>query len=167
MDIQLLLLDVDGVLTDGSILLDSDGRDLKRFYVRDGSAIVMWRKCGLKVGILTGRPSLVTTHRAAELKIDLVSQGKAMEKLAAYEDLCRRAGVTDERVAYIGDDLADLPVLRRVAYPMAPADAVEEVRGVAKYVTERPGGRGAVREAVEHLLKKMNRWNDVLERYGG
>ena len=166
MDIRLLLLDVDGVMTDGSILMDEGGREMKRFYVRDGSAIVMWKRLGLQIGILTGRPSEVTARRAGELGIELVSQGKAMEKLSAYEALRDRAGVADEHVAYLGDDLADLPVLRRVAYPMAPADGADDVRAVAKYTTDKPGGRGAVRDAVEHLLKGMNRWNEVLERYG-
>jgi 3-deoxy-D-manno-octulosonate 8-phosphate phosphatase (KDO 8-P phosphatase) len=165
-DLKLLLLDVDGVMTDGSILMDETGRETKRFYVRDGSGIVAWQRCGLKVGILTGRPSAVTTQRAKELGIELVSQGKAMKKVEAYEDLCSRAGVQEAEVAFVGDDLADLPVLCRVGFPMAVADAVDEVRGVARYITRHPGGRGAVREAIEYLLKGMGRWDEVLERYG-
>jgi 3-deoxy-D-manno-octulosonate 8-phosphate phosphatase (KDO 8-P phosphatase) len=165
-NIKLLLLDVDGVLTDGSIILDSTGGETKRFHVRDGMAIVMWQRLGLRVGLLSGRPSVVTTLRAAELKIDLVSQGKASEKLKDFEDLCRRAKVTAEEVAYMGDDLADLPVLLRVGFSMTPSDGVEEVRSAVKLVTQARAGRGAVREAVEHLLKGMNRWDEVLEEYG-
>jgi 3-deoxy-D-manno-octulosonate 8-phosphate phosphatase (KDO 8-P phosphatase) len=163
--IKLLLMDVDGVLTDGSINLDHLGRETKRFHVRDGMGIVAWRKLGLMVGILTGRPSVVTTHRATELGIDLVSQGAAEAKLPSYENLCKRAGVSDEQVAFIGDDIADLPVLRRVAYPMTVADGVAENKSVAKYVTKLPGGHGAVREAIEHLLRGMGRWDEVLDKY--
>ena len=163
--IKLLLMDVDGVLTDGSINLDHLGRETKRFHVRDGMGIVAWQKLGLMCGILTGRPSVVTTHRAAELGIELVSQGSAEGKLAAYENLCQRAGVTDDQVAFIGDDIADLPVLRRVGYPMTVADGVAEVKGVAKYIAKVPGGHAAVRDAIEHLLKAMGRWDEVLDRY--
>lgn len=165
-DIELLLLDVDGVMTDGSILVDEAGREVKRFHVRDGMGIVAWQRLGLQVGILTGRPSAVTTRRAAELGIELVSQGDVMEKLIAFENLCKRAGVEEERVAYIGDDLADLPVLARVGYPMTVSDAVAEVREVAVHVTKAVGGRGAVREAIEHLLRGMGRWDEVREHYG-
>jgi len=165
-NIKLLLTDVDGVLTDGSIIIHSDGTESKRFFVRDGSAMVAWGKCGLELGIITGRASAVTTLRARELKVDYVEQCHAMGKVESYEDICKRAGVTDDEVAYIGDDLADLPVLTRVGYPIAVADACEEVREVARFTTTKHGGRGAVREAIEHLLKSMGRWEEVLERYG-
>jgi 3-deoxy-D-manno-octulosonate 8-phosphate phosphatase (KDO 8-P phosphatase) len=118
------------------------------------------------MGVLTGRASPITTHRMLELGVDMIEQCTAMGKLEAFEDLCRRAGVEAEQVAYIGDDLADLPVLVRCGYPMAVADAVAEVREVAKFVTTAAGGRGAVREAVEHLLKQMGRWGEVIEGYG-
>lgn len=166
MDIQLLLTDVDGVLTDGSILVDTAGQEIKRFHVRDGAGIVAWQNCGLQIGVITGRASVITTHRLTELGVQMIEQCSAMGKQEAYEDLLRRAGVDDSQVAYIGDDLADLPVMVRVGYPMSVADGAPEVRGVAKFVTTLPGGRGAVREAIEHLLKKMNRWDEVLERYG-
>ncbi|MBI1367671.1 MAG: HAD hydrolase family protein [Planctomycetes bacterium] len=165
-NIKLLLTDVDGVLTDGSINVHSDGSETKRFHVRDGAGIVAAQRVGLEVGILTGRPSVITTHRARELGITLIEQGSAMGKVPGYENLCRLAGVTDEQVAYIGDDLADLPVLVRVGYPMSVADAAEEVRGVAKFVTTRTGGQGALREAIEHILKSTGRWEQVLEQYG-
>jgi 3-deoxy-D-manno-octulosonate 8-phosphate phosphatase (KDO 8-P phosphatase) len=165
-DIELLLTDVDGVLTDGSIVIDSHGTEVKRFHVRDGAGMVAWTKCGLKLGIITGRPSPVTMLRAAELRVDFVEQCGAMSKVTALENICQRAGVEPSGVAFIGDDLADLPVLTRVGYPIAVGDAVEEVRGVAKYVTRATGGRGAVREAIEHLLKGMGRWDEVVEEYG-
>lgn len=165
-DIQLLLLDVDGVLTDGSIIIDDSGRETKRFHVRDGMGIVSWKKLGLDVGVITGRPSRVTTIRCAELGIEMVEQGSASEKLQAYERILVKTGLSDRQVAFMGDDLADLPLLVRVGYPMTVADGVDEVRGVAKYVTKAPGGRGAVREAIEHLLRGMGRWEEVLEFYG-
>ena len=165
-DIKLLLTDVDGVLTDGAIVIDSAGREIKRFHVRDGAGMVAWSKCGLKLGIITGRPSPVTMLRAAELGIDYVEQCPAMGKVAALENICAKAAVEPAAVAFIGDDLADLPVLTRVGYPIAVADAAAEVIGVAKYVTRAGGGHGAVREAIEHLLKGMGRWDEVLEAYG-
>lgn len=165
-DIKLLLADVDGVLTDGSIVLDSLGNETKMFHVRDGSGIVAWQKLGLKFGVITGRPSRVTTLRAAELRIEFVEQCGAMDKVQALENIGTRAGVDLSCIAFIGDDLADLPVLTRVGYPIAVADAAPEVRGVAKYVTPSPGGRGAVREAIEHILKAAGRWDEVLESYG-
>ncbi len=163
--IKLLLLDVDGVLTDGSILLDETGRQIMRFHVRDGLGIKAWRQLGLQVGILTARSGRALTHRAAELGIELVEQG-AGDKLITFENICRRIGVLPEQVAYMGDDLADLPVLCRVGYPMAVVDAADEVKQVAQFITTKPGGRGAVREAVEHMLKAMDRWDEVLESYG-
>jgi len=164
-EIKLLLMDVDGVLTDGSILIDSNGVETKRFFVRDGSALVAWRRSGRLAGVITGRPSPVTTIRMNELGIDCVQQCDAMGKAEAYERIKTETGVGDDAIAYLGDDWADLPVLRRVAYPMAVADAGEEVRGAAHYVTQAPGGRGAVRDAIEHLLKSMNAWDDVLQAY--
>lgn len=164
-DIRLLLLDVDGVLTDGSITLDETGCQVTRFHVRDGVGIKAWRELGLTIGILTSRSGRALTLRAAELGIDLVEQG-AEQKLVTFENICRRTGVEPEQVAYLGDDLPDLPVLCRVGYPMAVADAATEVRQVARYVTSQPGGCGAVREAIEHLLHAMDRWDEVLENYG-
>lgn len=165
-NIRLLLLDVDGVLTDGSIIVDETGKETKRFHVRDGLAIKAWRDCGYLVGLLTARNSRATALRAEELGIEIVEQGAA-DKLIVFENLCTRLGVEAGEVAYMGDDLQDLPVLRRVAMPMAPADAAEEVRQVAQLVTEKPGGRGAVREAVEHLLTAAGRWDEVIESYSG
>lgn len=164
-NIQLLLLDVDGVLTDGSLLIDEAGRTVHRFNIKDGMGIRAWQSCGLNVGLLSARSGRAVTLRARELDIDLMTLGAA-DKLTGYENLCKQIGVTDEQVAYIGDDLNDLPVLCRVGLPIAPADAAAEVRQVAQLVTEARGGRGCVREAVEYVLKKKGLWDQVLERYG-
>jgi len=162
--IQLLILDVDGVLTDGGIIRDDAGQQIKRFHVRDGAGIVLWRRLGKDVAIITGKESNVVSHRAEELGIQNVYQNIG-NKLEAYDQLKDELGVKDDQIAYIGDDLPDLPVLRRVGVPIAVADAVEEVRAVAKYVTKFPGGYGAVRDAIEFLCKEMGVWQQVLDRY--
>ena len=165
-DIQMLLIDVDGVLTDGGVFLDARGGEMKRFDIRDGMGMVVWRKCGLKLGIISGRPSEVTSRRAAELGIDYVEQCQAMDKAASLENICGESGIDPRNIAYVGNDLADLPVMRRVSYPIAVADAAPEVVSAAKYVTKSRGGYGAVREVIEHLLKAMDRWDEVLDDYG-
>ena len=164
MNIQLLILDVDGVLTDGGIIRDDAGQQLKRFHVRDGAGIVMWRRLGLKAAIITGKESAVVSHRAEELGIDLLYQNVA-NKLETYRELIEDLEVSDAQVAYIGDDLPDLPVMRRVGCPIAVADAAEEVRAIAKYVTRYPGGYGAVRDGIEWMLKEMEMWSQVVARY--
>lgn len=163
--IKLLLMDVDGVLTDGSIWMDDTGQQLKRFDVRDGLGIRAWQRCGLEVGILTSRSSRALAHRAAELGIGLIEQGAA-DKMIGLENICRRQELDERAVAYVGDDLPDLGVLCRVGYPIAVADACEEIRQVARFVTQARGGHGAVREAIEHLLRAMGRWEEVLDFYG-
>ena len=164
-DVKLLILDVDGVLTDGSIFIDESGRETKRFHVRDGLGITAWLQCGYEIAILSSRISRAVTHRATELGIQRIEQGVA-EKHIGLENLCRNVGVDAEEVAYLGDDLADLPALCRVGYLMAVADAAPEVQQVASFITGRPGGSGAVREAVEHMLHELGRWDEVLEHYG-
>jgi 3-deoxy-D-manno-octulosonate 8-phosphate phosphatase (KDO 8-P phosphatase) len=163
-NIQLLILDVDGVLTDGGIIRDDNGQQIKRFHVRDGAGIVLWRRLQKDVAIITGKESQVVLHRAEELGIEHVYQNIG-NKLEAYDQLKDELGIKDTEIAYIGDDLPDLPVMRRVAVPIAVADAVEEVRAVAKYVTKYPGGYGAVRDAIEFLCKEMGVWQQVLDRY--
>ena len=163
--IKLIIFDVDGVLTDGSITIDSAGNESKRFYVRDGLAIRAAMTMGLKVGVLTARASRALTLRMAELGVDLVLQGVS-NKVIGLETLCQRAGVMPDEVAYVGDDLVDLPVMVRCAYPIAVADAVAEVKAEARYVTAAPGGRGAARQAIEHILKAQGKWDQVLEQYG-
>lgn len=164
--IRLLLLDVDGVLTDGTILLHGDGTESKTFHIRDGSAIVLAQRAGLQVGLLSARVSDATAQRAAQLGIRTVVQGAA-NKMQAYEQILREASLTDAEVAYMGDDLLDVPVLRRAGLPAVPADAPAEIRAHAAWVSASPGGRGAVREFVELILKSQRRWEDALQEFCG
>jgi 3-deoxy-D-manno-octulosonate 8-phosphate phosphatase (KDO 8-P phosphatase) len=163
--ISLLCLDVDGVLTDGSIAIDDLAVETKRFHVRDGTGLRLWMGLGHEVAIITGRSGMAVQHRAAELGIRHVIQGAA-DKGEAFAELLQQLGVEAAQVAALADDLPDLPVLRRAGYPMAVGDAVAEVRAVAAFVTVRPGGHGAVREAIEHLLKAQERWGEALEKFG-
>jgi 3-deoxy-D-manno-octulosonate 8-phosphate phosphatase (KDO 8-P phosphatase) len=163
-NIQLLILDVDGVMTDGGIIRDDAGQQIKRFHVRDGAGIVLWRRLGKDVAIITGKESQVVTHRADELGVQNLYQNIG-NKLEAYDQVKDELGVRDAEIAYVGDDLPDLPVMRKVGMPIAVADAVEEVKAVAKYVTKYPGGHGAVRDAIEFLCKELGLWQQVLDRY--
>jgi 3-deoxy-D-manno-octulosonate 8-phosphate phosphatase (KDO 8-P phosphatase) len=163
-NIQLLILDVDGVLTDGGIIRDDAGQQIKRFHVRDGAGIVMWKRMNKEIAIITGKESDVVSHRAAELGIERIHQNVS-NKVEVYRELLEDLGLSDAQVAYIGDDLPDLPVMKRCGCPIAVADAVEEVRAVAKYITKYPGGYGAVRDGIEYIFKELGLWNQVLERY--
>ena len=151
------MLDVDGVLTDGRLWLGPDGEEWKSFHVHDGLAIVRAIAAGLVVAVVSARQSAAVARRCAELGVTEVHQGVA-DKLTAYQDLSRRHSCRDEAVAAMGDDLADLPVLGRVGLAVAPADAVPEVRRATRWVTRQPGGAGAVREALEAILRAQNRW---------
>jgi 3-deoxy-D-manno-octulosonate 8-phosphate phosphatase (KDO 8-P phosphatase) len=162
--VRLVLLDVDGVLTDGIVDVDSEGGESKPFFIRDGLSLVWARREGLEVGLLSGRPSGATTRRAAELGIRIVAQGGS-DKRAGYSEILAANGFTDEAVAYMGDDLVDLPILGRVGLATAPADAVDEVRARAHWVSRFPAGRGAVRDLVELLLKAQGRWDRLVETY--
>jgi 3-deoxy-D-manno-octulosonate 8-phosphate phosphatase (KDO 8-P phosphatase) len=162
--IRLLLLDVDGVMTDGRIIYDDHGGEIKAFDVKDGHGIKLLQRAGIRVGIITGRQSAVVVRRAEELGIDLVYQG-ARDKLLPFRDILQKTGFSPEEVAYVGDDVVDLPVLRRVGFAVTVADAVEEVKPHVHYVTSRPGGRGAVREICDLLLKESGRWEGVAARY--
>ena len=164
--IELLLLDVDGVLTDGSVIYADDGSELKRFHVRDGSGLKLWHAAGKRSAIVSGRRSVAVERRATELGIGPVLQGRD-DKLAAFEELLAATGLRAEQVCAVGDDLPDLPVLRRCGLCAAVADACPELRAVAHYVTAAPGGRGAVREAIEWLLKSSGRWDELIARYTG
>jgi 3-deoxy-D-manno-octulosonate 8-phosphate phosphatase (KDO 8-P phosphatase) len=164
--IELILLDVDGVLTDGSVIYADDGSELKRFHVRDGSGLKLWRAAGKRAAIVSGRKSGAVERRAAELGISPVLQGRD-DKLAAFAEVLAATGLRPEQVCAVGDDLPDVPVLRRCGLAIAVADACEELRAVANYVTVAPGGRGAVREAIEWLLKASGRWNELVARYAG
>ena len=155
--VRLVLLDVDGVLTDGRLWFGPDGKEWKSFHVHDGLAIVRAIAAGLVVAVLSSRRSAAVACRCAELGLTEVHQGVS-DKLTAYEALARRHGCRDEVVGAMGDDLADLPVLRRVALPVAPANAVAEVRRAVRWVTVQPGGAGAVRETLETILRAQGRW---------
>jgi 3-deoxy-D-manno-octulosonate 8-phosphate phosphatase (KDO 8-P phosphatase) len=158
--IKLLLFDVDGVLTDGRVLIHSDGSESKQFDIRDGTGLVWARRSGLSVGILSARISAATTHRAAQLGISLVRQGDS-SKLRAYEEVLRQTAMNDAQVAYIGDDVLDLQVVARVGLSACPADAVREVRARVDYVCRAKGGHGAARELIEFVLKAQGRWPPV------
>jgi 3-deoxy-D-manno-octulosonate 8-phosphate phosphatase (KDO 8-P phosphatase) len=159
--VELLLLDVDGVLTDGSIVYADDGTELKRFHVRDGSGLKLWRAAGMRAAIVSGRKSAAVERRAAELGLAPVVQGRD-DKPAAFAEVLAATGLRAEQVCAVGDDLPDLPVLRRAGVAVAVADACPEVRAAADYVTVVPGGRGAVRDAVEWLLKLRGEWDRLL-----
>jgi len=162
--VRLLLFDVDGVLTDGRILLHADGTESKLFSIRDGTGIVWAHRAGLTTGILSARESAATTVRAAQLGIPIVRQ-QAGDKLQAYLDLVRRERFADEEIAYMGDDLLDLGVLGRVGLAAAPADAAPEVRGRVDWISAYAGGGGAVRELVELVLKAQGRWEGLMAGY--
>lgn len=155
--IELLLLDVDGVLTDGSVNYTDDGHELKTFHVRDGSAIKAWQRSGKRVAILSGRSSPAVNRRASELGIELVIQGSE-DKLVALRRILTLTELDAEQVCAIGDDLPDVPLLTNCGLGIAVADAVRELKDVADHETSTPGGRGAVREAIEWLMRGQGSW---------
>jgi len=150
--IKMIIMDVDGVLTDGRIILGSKGEELKNFYVQDGQGIDLALQKGLVIALISGRKSKVVERRAKELKIKEVYQD-ITEKIKVYRKLLKKYGLKDEEVAYIGDDLGDIPPLRKAGLAISPANGVEEVKKIAHYVTRASGGRGAVREAIDVILK--------------
>jgi len=162
--IKLLVLDVDGVMTDGRIIFDSNGVESKFFNVKDGHGIKMAQRAGIEIGIISGRQSRVVANRAAELGIVHVYQ-KAMDKLVPYLDILEKTGLDDSRVAFMGDDVIDIPLLRRVGFAAAPADAVEEVLPHVHFVTKNRGGWGAVREVCDLLIKGQGAWETITARY--
>ena len=162
--LKLLLFDVDGVLTDGSIIINGDGTESKQFNIRDGAGIVWAQRAGLSVGLLSARLADATAMRATQLGITIVWQGAA-DKLAGYEQILADQGLTDDQVGYMGDDLQDLPVLRRTGFSAAPADAAPEVRAAVQWVSASGGGRGAVRECIEHVLRAQGIWRAAVGGY--
>jgi len=161
---RLLIMDVDGVLTDGRIIQDGHGHELKVFDVKDGHGIVMAHRAKLRTALISGRESETITRRAEELGIELVFQ-KIWNKLEVYEKILVDTELTHDEVAYIGDDLIDIPLLRRVGLAVAVADAVDEVKAAAHLITQRPGGQGAVREVIELILRAQDHWDSLIERY--
>lgn len=164
--VRLILLDVDGVLTDGTVVMHGDGTESKEFHIRDGAAIVWAMHAGIEVGVLSARASAATAQRAAQLGMKIVAQG-AISKPAEFERILVESGLAEEDVAYMGDDLLDIPVLRRSGLAGAPADAAEEVRATAHWVSNYGGGRGAVREFIELVLHSQGRWDDIVRDFSG
>lgn len=162
--IRLLILDVDGVMTDGKVVYDDSGRELKFFDSRDGHGIKMLLRTGVDAAIITGRMSPAVEHRASNLGIALVYQ-KALIKIDAFNDVAARTGYRDDEICVMGDDLPDLPIMRRAGLSVAVPDAVDEVRVAADYTTRHTGGSGAVREVCELLMKAQGTWQSVTARY--
>jgi 3-deoxy-D-manno-octulosonate 8-phosphate phosphatase (KDO 8-P phosphatase) len=162
--IKLLVFDVDGVLTDGTIVVHGDGSESKAFNIKDGAAIVWAQRAGLNVALLSARSADATAVRAAQLGISTIIQGSA-NKIAGFEQILAGAGLTAGEVGYMGDDLQDLPVLRRAGFSAAPADASPEVRAAVQWVSASGGGRGAVRECIEHVLRAQGQWRAAVSDY--
>lgn len=162
--IRLIIFDVDGVLTDGSLFLGDDGQEYKAFNSRDGHGIKMLKKYGVEIGIITGRTSRVVEHRMANLGVEHVYQGK-LDKLPAYEALAAKLDIPASETAYVGDDVVDLPVMRRVGLAIAVQDAHPLVRAHSHWQTPSPGGRGAARDVCEMLMEAKGVLQDELNRY--
>ncbi len=163
-EVRLVIFDVDGVLTDGSLFFGDDGQEYKAFHSRDGHGMKMLQKSGVPIGIITGRTSKVVEHRMNNLGIEHVYQGK-LDKLPAFEELCAKLGVTPEQVAYVGDDVVDLPILRRVGLAVAVQDAHPLVKQHAHWTSEHGGGRGAARDLCELILSAQGNLDDALAPY--
>ena len=161
--IEMLLLDVDGVMTDGGLYYADGGGECQRFHVRDGMGLKLWRQAGKRAGIITGRTSRAAAARVAELRLEVVVQG-ADRKLPAFQAALRQHGLGPEQVAYAGDDLPDVPVLAECGLAVAVADACPEVVASAHYVTKAAGGHGAVREIIELILRAQGLWRQVVDR---
>jgi 3-deoxy-D-manno-octulosonate 8-phosphate phosphatase (KDO 8-P phosphatase) len=162
--IKMLVLDVDGVLTDGTILVDSRGSESKSFSIIDGHGIKMWKRAGLKIAFLSGRASAATKYQAKELAVDFCLNGRR-DKLKGLKELIKMSKTPASQIAYVGDDLPDLPVINCVCFAAAVANAVDEIKKAADYVTRQKGGQGAVREIIEYILKKTGRWNALVKKY--
>src|SRR5262245_56531908 len=162
--IKLLVLDCDGVLTDGRIILLPDGDETKAFDVKDGHAMVMAQRAGIKIAIISGRKSSIVRARAKELGVAHLHE-MAWVKLEPFEKVLAEEGLQDEQVCYVGDDVVDIPLLRRAGLAVAVADAVEETKQHSHLVTKRGGGRGAVREVIELILKAQDKWDEAMSRY--
>ncbi|ODS34487.1 MAG: 3-deoxy-D-manno-octulosonate 8-phosphate phosphatase [Candidatus Scalindua rubra] len=163
-NVKIVIIDVDGVLTDGKIILDSNGNESKTFYVQDGTGITYLHRAGIKTAIISGRKSKVVEHRARELCIEDVYQD-VHNKLEVYEKILKKHKINDNEICYIGDDLIDLPILRKVGFSVAVPNAPVEVKESASYITNAPGGYGAIREVAEKILKSQGKWDMIISRY--
>ncbi len=162
--IKLLVLDVDGVLTDGRIIITPDGAEIKAYDAQDGAGMRYWKRTGRHLAIISGRGSQAVLRRAEDLGVDMVRL-EAKDKLPFYQEVLGELGLTPQQTAVMGDDLPDLPMMRSCAFPVAVANAVGEVKQSAAYVTRRNGGSGAVREVIELILKSTGAWDSVMARY--
>ncbi len=162
--VKLIILDVDGVMTDGGIIYNDAGQETKRFDVRDGHGIKLAMRAGIDVALVTARESQAVLHRARNLGIELLYQGMR-DKVKAFDDLLIKKALTPAEIAYIGDDLVDLPIIKRAGFSAAVPDAVPEVKERVDYVTAKPGGGGAVRETIELILKTQGKWDGIIELY--
>lgn len=162
-DVKLVILDVDGVMTDGRIIIDDNGVESRNFDIKDGFGVVALQMLGIEVAIITSKKSATVAKRAQELKIKRYYEG-VKRKTEPYEEILNDMKITDAQVCYIGDDLMDLSIMKRVGFPVAVADAVEEVKQAAAYVTNARGGYGAVRETAELVLKRQGKWETVLSK---
>jgi 3-deoxy-D-manno-octulosonate 8-phosphate phosphatase (KDO 8-P phosphatase) len=162
--VRVLILDVDGVLTNGEIIVDDAGRETKHFNVRDGHGLRMLMRCEVEVVLLTGRTSQVVNHRALDLGISEVYQG-VWNKLEVFEEILRKKNITAAETAFVGDDVVDVPVLRRTGFSATVADASADLKNVVDFITEHKGGQGAVREICELILKVKGKWPEVAARY--
>lgn len=162
--VKMLILDVDGVMTDGRIIMDNAGRELKNFDVRDGHGIKMIQRYGIQVAILTGRKSKTVEHRARDLDIKEIHQ-KAFNKKEIFDKILLKHRLSDNEVAYMGDDIVDIPVLKSVGFSAAVADALDIVKKQVDYVTKNRGGRGAVREICDMILQAQGKWPEIAARY--
>ena len=163
-DIKILVLDVDGTLTDGKIYVDDKDNSFKAFNVKDGFALVNWLKLGGEVAILTGKKSNIVERRAKELGIKYIIQGSKNKK-QDLKNLLKELNITFENVAYMGDDLNDLGVMKSVGFSACPKDSVQEVLKITNFISSKNGGDGAVREFLEHIMKKNGMWKKILEKY--
>jgi 3-deoxy-D-manno-octulosonate 8-phosphate phosphatase (KDO 8-P phosphatase) len=162
--VRLLVLDVDGVMTDGRIWMDESGNRIRGFCVQDGTAIRLWQRAGHAVAVVTAKTSEAVARRVRDLDIPFYAWGDE-NKLTGFERVVREAGCRPAEVCYVGDDVLDLPPMKRCGYPVAVANAVEPVKAIAAHVTRRPGGDAAVQEVVEHLLRAQGRWEAALKTY--
>lgn len=162
--VKLVLMDCDGVLTDGRITLLAEGDEQKSFHVRDGQGIVLLHQAGIRTGIISGRSSHMVERRAAELKIEFVRQG-VRNKIRDFEDILKQAQVSSDETAFVGDDIADIALMQRVGFAVTVFDAIEEAKQFAHFITNKQGGMGAVREVTDLILKAQQKWDKILNKY--